>query len=203
MSVQDNLQKFTLILIVSPTNLSAVLNKVCRYAWEASIPVFYIHSNGFYSQFSVQLPQEFPIVDTHPDPVSTQDLRLLNPWPQLLQFMKAKTKDISSLNDHEHGHIPYLILLLYYLEEWKAEKNGKYPENYKEKSEFRSIVKSGERSDNSDGGEENFGEAVAAVLKSLNPPLISSGLRAVFEAEKCQSLTAKVSFQKYAHLRVS
>ncbi|MCJ1291116.1 hypothetical protein MMC34_002659 [Xylographa carneopallida] len=189
-STIDNIRKYTLILITAPTSLSTV-KKVASYAWDASIPLLYIHSNGFYSQFSLQLPPEFPIVDTHPDPVSTQDLRLLNPWPELLDFMHTKSNNIKELSDHEHGHIPYLLVLLYFLDEWKAQNNGRYPENYKEKSAFRSMVGDGARKDNAEGGEENFDEAIGAVLKSLNPPSISSGLREVFEAEHCQNPTSE------------
>ncbi|MCJ1391575.1 hypothetical protein MMC18_004439 [Xylographa bjoerkii] len=192
-SSKDNLKKYTLILIAAPTSLSTVLKRVASYAWDASIPLLYIHSNGFYSQISLQLPLDFPVVDTHPDPVSTQDLRLLNPWPELLDFMRTKTHNIKALSDHEHGHIPYLLILLYYLSEWKAQNDGKHPENYKEKSTFRSMVGNGARKDNPEGGEENFDEAVGAVLKSLNPPSISSGLRDVFEADHCQNPTSQSS----------
>ena len=181
-----------MILITAPTSLSSVLQAVASYVWDASIPLLYIHSNGFYSQFSLQLPLEFPIVDTHPDPVSTQDLRLLNPWPELLDFMHLKTHNMKELSDHEHGHIPYLLVLLHFLDEWKAQNEGRYPENYKEKSAFRSMVRNGARQDNHEGGEENFDEAVGAVLKSLNPPSISSGLREVFEADHCQNPTPQV-----------
>ena len=166
-----------------------MLKITAQYAWECSIPIFYVHSIGFYSQFSVQLPREFPISDTHPDPASTQDLRLLNPWPELMEFMHTKTGNIKQLNDHEHGHIPYLLLLLHYLERWKASHGGKTPENYSEKSAFREMVRNGARRDNTEGGEENYDEAVGAVLKSLNPPSISSGLREVFDAEHCQTPT--------------
>ncbi|MCJ1316264.1 hypothetical protein MMC15_001585 [Xylographa vitiligo] len=188
-SSNDNLSTYTLILITAPTSLSTVLRTAASYAWDASVPLLYIHSNGFYSQFSLQLPLEFPIVDTHPDPLSTQDLRLLNPWPELLDFMHAKTHNITELSDHEHGHIPYLLVLLHFLDEWKAQNDGRHPENYKEKSAFRAMVGNGARKNNPEGGEENFDEAIGAVLKSLNPPSISSGLREVFEADHCQTPT--------------
>jgi len=186
-----------LILVTSPSKILGGLKDVVIYARIHSIPLFYIHSNGFYSQFSVQLPEEFPIVDTHPDPASTQDLRLLKPWPELEAFVRVKTHDLEKMSDHDHGHVPYLILLLYYLEVWKASHDGKYPDSYAQKSEFRSMVRNGARTNNSEGGEENFDEAVGAVLKSLNPPSISSGLREVFEAQFCQNPTADVCFQPY------
>ena len=135
----------------------------------------------------MQLPAEFPIVDTHPDPASTQDLRLLNPWPELTEFVHQKTDDLETLSDHNHGHIPYLLLLFHYLDKWRAINDGKAPKSYKEKSAFRDMVREGARRNNAEGGEENFDEAVGAVLKSLNPFEIPSGLREVLEVSDCQS----------------
>lgn len=188
----ENWARFTLILLTGPLKDHRVLEMLSYYAGD-SIPLFYIHSVGFYSQFSVQLPTKFPIVDTHPDPVSTQDLRLLNPWPELLEFMKTKTANLDTLSDHEHGHIPYLLLLLHFLEEWKASHEGKPPASYQEKKAFKAMVEEGARRNNADGGEENFDEAAAAVLKSLNPPSLSSGVREVLESKDAEILSPEVS----------
>ena len=165
-----------------------MLERICQHADKLSIPLFYIHCQGFFSHFSVQLPAQFPIVDTHPDPASTQDLRLLNPWPELAELLDKKTSNLDSLSDHDHGHVPYLLILLYFLKVWKASHDGQNPANYSEKKEFKALVERGARTKNSEGGEENFEEAAAAVLKSLNPPSISSGLREVFDADDCQNL---------------
>ena len=144
---------------------------------------------GFYSHFSVHLPFAFPIVDTHPDPVTTADLRLLTSWPALSQFAEQKTKGLEEMAHHDHGHVPYVLLLLYYLEEWKKTHNGQVPQTYKEKTTFREMVTKGARTDSPEGVEENYDEAVAAVLKSLNPASASSAVRGVFEAGECKSLT--------------
>lgn len=95
-----------------------------------------------------------------------------------------------SMDDEEHGHIPYVLLLLHYLEEWKSTHDGRTPNNYKEKSEFRELVRSGGRTSGAAGYEENYEEAVGAVLKSLNSPrnAISSSVKAVFESNECQQL---------------
>ena len=113
--------------------------------------------------------------------------------------MHLKTKNLETLSDHEHGHVPYLLLLLHYLDQWKASHHGIPPENYREKTAFRDLVKDGARKDNSDGGEENFDEAVGAVLKSLNPPSISSGLREIFDSHYCKEPDTYVSI----HFNVS
>lgn len=101
-----------------------------------------------------------------------------------------KTEGLDTMDGHEHGHIPYLLLLLHFLEKWKESHAGHYPSTYVEKSAFRELVREGARKKNPEGGEENFDEAVAAVLKSLNQPSISRGLREVFEADECKSETS-------------
>lgn len=163
------------------------LDAVCQAARELGIPVIYTRSVGFYSAFSLQLPSEFPIVETHPDPDSTQDLRLLNPWPELAAA-GARLSNLDSLDDHQHGHVPYILLLLHYLEKWKSAHGGNVPSNYKEKTEFREMVRAGARTNNAEGGEENFDEAVGAVLKSINPFSLRSSIREIFEMGQCVNL---------------
>lgn len=169
----DCLAPYNLILLGGPASDAGW--QLCDIARSQSTPLIYLYSLGFFSTFSLQLPADFPIVDTHPDPESTQDLRLLAPWPELAAQVPF---EIEHLDHHDHGHIPYIILLLYYLERWKK-THGKYPDNYKEKSAFRDLVKGGIRSDTPEGGEENFDEAVAAVLKTITPPVIPSTVKEV------------------------
>ncbi|EEH48909.2 uncharacterized protein PADG_04988 [Paracoccidioides brasiliensis Pb18] len=183
------LQPYSLIIVSAPVSRST-LKSISAAARQHSIPLIYAHSVGFYSAFSLQLPAVFPIVETHPDPESVQDLRLTNPWPELAAVAAAKTADIDSLDDYEHGHMPYLLILLHFLEKWKKTHNGNPPTTYKEKSEFREMVRDGTRADNLEGGEENFDEAVAAVLKSINPWSLKSNVEEVFKMEQCNNLTA-------------
>jgi amyloid beta precursor protein binding protein 1 len=91
------------------------------------------------------------------------------------------TTDIEKLDAHIHGHIPYVLLLLHYLEEWKIGHDGKPPNSYAEKKEFGKMVKAGAQTNNPEGGEENYDEAEAAVLKNLNIPSLSGSVREVFE----------------------
>jgi NEDD8-activating enzyme E1 regulatory subunit len=160
---------------------------VCEYAQQYSIALIHVQSAGFYSCFSVQLPSTYPIIDTHPDPDSTQDLRLLSPWPELLAEAKA-LGDLDELEDHDHGHVPYILILLYYLEKWKEENEGRTPGTFKEKTQFRDMVKAGARTKHAEGGEENFDKAAGAVLKTIAPSSIKPGCRELFEMEQCDNL---------------
>lgn len=107
--------------------------------------------------------------------------------------MKEQTATIDSLDAHEHGHIPYLVLLLYYLEQWKKTHDGQSPKTYPEKTAFRKMVSEAARKDNPEGGEENYDEATAAVLKNITIPTLSSSVREVFEYSP-NELEAESSF---------
>ena len=169
------------LIIISGSPTTKQLRPICTFAQPKGAPVILLQSTGFYASFSIQLPYDFPIVDTHPDPDSTQDLRLLAPWPELEAEVP---EEMDSLSDHDHGHIPYILVLMYFLRRWKTEK-GRYPDTFKEKTAFRDLVRSGGRTSNPEGGEENFDEACAAVLKSISPPSVGAGCRAMFETSKC------------------
>ncbi|OOQ88554.1 putative ubiquitin-like activating enzyme (UlaA) [Penicillium brasilianum] len=183
----DFLPRHKLVIITGPTNRST-LGSLSQQAQRLGIPVLYVHSVGFYSTFSLQLDAEFPIVETHPDPETMQDLRLLNPWPELANAATA-VGDLTAMDDHKHGHVPYILLLLHFLEQWKQSHGGSAPSSYKEKTEFREFVRSNARTDNPEGGEENFDEAVAAVLKTISPFSLRSSTREIFEMEQCKQLT--------------
>lgn len=89
------------------------------------------------------------------------------------------------MKPEDHGHVPYIALLLHFLEEWKKSHDGEVPQSYKEKTEFRTTVSQAARTNTAEGGEENFDEAVAAVLKSLNPPQAGSAVKEIFTAPEC------------------
>lgn len=173
-----------------------VLSLVEEYSRTYKIPTIFINSAGFYSYFSIHMHGSFPIVDTHPDSTATTDLRLLSPWPELLSFAQEMTAEIDELDAHTHGHIPYIVLLLHYLEEWKKHHAGKAPETYSEKISFRKMVAEGARTNNPEGGEENYDEAVAAVLKTIAPPTLSSSVKEVFDYTP-----SEVSSSRYRLLR--
>jgi len=173
---------FTMVLYTHPITKED-LALVEQYGEHHKTPLFEVHSAGFYSYFRVRLPGAFPIVDTHPDETATTDLRLLSPWPELETFAKSMTSDIDKLNNHDHGHIPYVVILLHYLDQWRKTHDGTYPTTYKDKIAFRQMVSEGARRDNAEGGEENFDEAVAAVLKNVTQPSLPSSLKKVFDYE--------------------
>lgn len=55
------------------------------------------------------------VVETHPEDVV--DLRLDCPWPELQKL--ATTLNFAEMDGFEHGHVPYILILLKFLDEWK------------------------------------------------------------------------------------
>lgn len=184
-------QQYSLIIYTAPISKED-LKTIEAYGLKYMVPLFSIHSAGFYSYFQIKLPGAFPIVDTHPDTTTIPDLRLLAPWPELSKFASDMTADINQLDDHDYAHIPYLVLILHYLEEWKkTSKSNGPPISYSDKKEFTKFLAAGARN-NQDA--ENFDEATAAVLKLLQVPSLSGDVREAFEYENAPMVSILFAF---------
>lgn len=171
---------YTIIVFTQPISPDD-LRLLETYSRQNKTPLVEVHSAGFYAYFRVHLPGAFPIVDTHPDSTATTDLRLLTPWDELTALADELTADIDGLNNHEHGHLPYVVILLHYLKAWRDAHDGANPSTYAEKVAFRKMVADAARTNTPEGGEENFDEAVAAVLKTISPPSLPSSVKHVFD----------------------
>ncbi|KAI0173341.1 hypothetical protein GGR52DRAFT_580029 [Hypoxylon sp. FL1284] len=192
-SVLETSPTFTLIMythLIGRESLSIIES----YARQHRTPLVSIHSAGFYSYFRISLPGTFPIVDTHPEVDKTTDLRLLNPWPELVEFAQSMTKNIDELDELEHGHLPYVVILLHYLEEWRLSHNGQNPVKYEDKTAFSKFVRSKARTNNAEGGEENFEEAADAINKNIKAPELEAGVQELFSHQISDEIELQSSF---------
>jgi amyloid beta precursor protein binding protein 1 len=85
------------------------------------------------------------------------------------------------------------LLLLYHLREWKSSHDNTYPSTFADKTKFRELVRSAARINNPEGGEENYDEACAAVLKTITPPPVGGGCMEMFALDSCTNLSATSS----------
>ncbi|KAI0154866.1 hypothetical protein GGR57DRAFT_511825 [Xylariaceae sp. FL1272] len=191
--ILNDANHFTLIVYTNPIQ-EEDLATIKAYASERQTPIISIHSAGLYSYFRMELPGTFPIVDTHPEVEKTTDLRLLQPWPELSALASEMTKDIDVLDDHEHGHLPYVVILLRFLEMWRQSHDGHNPTTFKDKAEFGKFVLAGSRTNNAEGGEENFQEAVAAINKNIKLPELEAELEEVFNHQLISEAERHSSF---------
>lgn len=81
--------------------------------------------------------REHAVVESHPDNV-LEDLRLDSPFDSLLEFLKGQ--NFETMTKNEYMHTPYLVILFKYLEIWRSQHDGKIPQNYKEKREFKDMI---------------------------------------------------------------
>lgn len=178
---------YTIILYTLP-QAAETLEIIEEYGREHAIPLVAIRSVGFYGYFRITLPSVFPVVETHPDETATADLRLLSPWPELSQFAHEMTKDIDKLDNHLHGHLPLVVIILHYLDIWKQSHDNALPSSYSDKTAFRQVISAAMRTDNPEGSEENFEEAIAAVMKHVTIQSLPGSLREVFEYDNSRKV---------------
>jgi len=180
---------FTHIVIVSPFLTSDILKL------SPEIPTFLVYSVGFTCSLRIAAPT-CCIVDTHPDTLI--DLRLLNPWEELSALVADLSVGLDTaesdggMSNHKHGHVPYVVLLLKYLEEWRAMHGGTNPLSYKEKNDFKTMILDRMRTNVPGGSEENYEEAAAAVLKNVRKAELSLDTRKVLEDPRCINPTRDV-----------
>lgn len=176
---QHFVDSFDAVLVTDlhPTPLLAL----SKTLWAAQVPLFVVDSAGFYGSLRICAP-EHTIVETHPDAIV--DLRLDVPWPELASL--AGSMDMDTMNDNEHTHTPYILLLLHYLDSWKLNHNGSPPTTFDEKAQFKDMIRKGMR--NAD--EENFDEAISNVWRACGKTSVPSYIQSLFSQARSQILTA-------------
>jgi len=115
MNRPEYLKTFNLV-IASNLNESTV-KKLSEYLWVENVPFMILRSYGFIGYMRI-ISNEHKIIQAHPDNV-IPDLRLDKPFEELVHYCNGI--DLDSLKDTEHSHIPYLVILLKYLEIWKSQ----------------------------------------------------------------------------------
>jgi len=88
-----------------------------------------------------------------------------------------------------------MSILFRYLKHWKVDHNGNIPANYKEKREFKELLKTGilkkEKNPEIDEDEENFDEAAKAVNTVIHKTSIPDNTMKLLSDECASSLSSK------------
>ncbi|CAK4080337.1 unnamed protein product [Aphanomyces euteiches] len=158
----DYVKRFNMVIATQMTEPS--LSKLASYCHGNAIPLLILHSYGLIGYFRLQVP-DHSIVDSKPD-APWHDLRISQPFPELQKF--ADSFDLASLDSHAHGHVPYVVILIQSINEWKAAHGGQLPTGFALKEEFKALVQS--KSRGSFGHELNFTEAIDNAFKAYTLP---------------------------------
>ncbi|XP_015119855.1 NEDD8-activating enzyme E1 regulatory subunit [Diachasma alloeum] len=184
----DFFNSFTVVVATALPEKSLIL--LSKKLFDLNIPLIVCQSIGFIAYMRIQT-REHTIIETHPDN-ELPDLRLDKPFESLKQHMDAINMEEMDLKDH--SHTPYVIVLYKYLEKWMQER-GSPPNNYREKSQLREMIKQGIRRDE-DGiplDEENFEEAIRAVNTSIGTTTVPKSVLDILNDDRCVNLTAMSS----------
>ncbi|KAG0347216.1 NEDD8-activating enzyme E1 regulatory subunit [Podila humilis] len=182
------LSNFTLVVASAVTR--QVAENLANICWQTSleskmnISFVWVKTVGLIGAARIAVP-EHTIVETHPSNVA--DLRIDTPFPELESY--AKSFDFNTQDTMEFGHIPYVAILLKYMDGWKTEHDGKIPSSYAEKNQLKANIRAGMRSTD----DENFDEAINSVLRSCQATVVPSNIKELFQDPKCETLTAQSS----------
>ena len=73
-----------------------------------------------------------------------------------------KNYDLDSLDQTDHGQVPFVVILLKYLDDWKKQDSTiQLPLSFQQRKELESKIKAGKRTPD----EENFDEALANIWR--------------------------------------
>lgn len=146
------------------------LSTICNESGKILIAV---KNKGLVGIFSIQSPEHtgkkkeykkqrilvhififFVVIETHPD--NATDLRLASPFQQLMDYVD--TFNLDELDQTDHGQVPFVVVLLKYVNGWKKEDNSiQIPLSYQQKKELEKRILAGKRTPD----EENFDEAIS------------------------------------------
>ncbi|KAL3789860.1 hypothetical protein ACHAWO_011666 [Cyclotella atomus] len=147
------------ILVISADQPSPVLIPLSVACHDLSLPLVNVRSYGLLGYVRIQTPSPYHVVKDTKKTNKLVDLRLSSGAEGAFDGLKKVYDSIDKLesitDSKDHGHVPYIIILLQALAKWK-ENHDKAPATYDEKEEFRALVKS---MANDYNNEINFQEA--------------------------------------------
>lgn len=126
--------------------------------------------------------KEHTIIQSKPADKELDDLRVAAPFEELEKY--ALEFDMSQLGSLEHGHTPYVIILIKVIDAWKKDHDGKMPKTFAEKDEFKAKIKAMSRDYSK---EANFAEATENAYKAFSYEPVPFQIQEILDHEKASS----------------
>lgn len=171
-------------LIIAHNLEAAQLKKLAALLWHNSDPnppiLVVVNSAGFLGEFAIQY-HEHTIIETHSD--TAPSLRIDKAFPALLEY--ATSLDFASMDPTDHSHVPYVVILVRALENWKKAHDGKPPQTSEEKKAFKAAVLDMRLKYD----EENFEEAEAQAYRAWTTTKVPSEIAELFSDPMVANLT--------------
>lgn len=167
-------------LVIACQLTQGLAAKLCTICQELGVPLVLITSLGFVGKIRLYV-SEHCVCETKPDN-ELGDLRINDPFPELRRF--ADSIDIDKLDDAEHAHVPYVVILIRALDVFRSENDGKnLPSTREEKDRFKAIIARMQRNQQ----EANFSEALDNAYKAWVPYSIPEAMEQVLTLKTTNS----------------
>ncbi|KAL1560826.1 NEDD8-activating enzyme E1 regulatory subunit axr1 [Salvia divinorum] len=174
--------QFTLVVATQLVESSMVkLDRICR---ESNVLLIFACSYGLTGFVRISV-KEHTVIESKPDHF-LDDLRLNNPWPELRSY--AESIDLDTADPVAHKHIPYVIILIKMVEDWRITHNGQLPSTREEKKVFKDLIKAKKIASD----EDNYKEAMEASFKVFTPQGISPSLQQIID-DSCAEVNSNSS----------
>lgn len=121
-------------------------------------------------------------MQSKPADVEVDDLRLAVPFEELEKY--ALEFDMEPLDSLQHGHTPYVVILIKALDAWKKSHEGKLPKTFEEKDAFKATIKAMARDYSK---EANFSEAIDNAYKAFSYEPVPYQVQEILDDEKAGS----------------
>ncbi|KAE8258452.1 hypothetical protein A4X13_0g1688 [Tilletia indica] len=188
-STQNN---FSLIIAANqPASVVLPLAELCASAKDGlGIPLMLVRSSGMVGEIKLQV-KEHPVIETHPP--SLVDLRLTAPFAELEAY--ADSVNLQTTDTMELAHVPFVVLLLRKLKEWREAHGGALPVSADRKSFLASV--NALRQQAGDADQENIDEAVSSLTQHIWGPLgrpsVSSKIQSLLEDPRAAGIDKQSS----------
>ncbi|KAI0746401.1 hypothetical protein C8Q80DRAFT_1174962 [Daedaleopsis nitida] len=134
-------------------------------------PLISIRSAGFLADFHIQY-HEHCVSQSHSE--NAPSLRITRPFPALLDW--ARSLDLQNMDPTTHGHLPFVVILVRAVDDWRKTHDGNLPKTAAEKKEFKKTIMDMRIKPD----EENFEEAEAQAWRVWSEPAVPSDIQALF-----------------------
>lgn len=169
-------------VVIAADQPPSVVDSLAEFCAKNRIVFSSLRTVGYVGMFRLQAG-EHTVVESKPESL-VEDLRLLEPWPELAQHVDKII--LESLSIEEASHVPWLVLLMKAVAKWKAAHGGKAPGS-DDRAEFKKLLMSTVPSAD---GSDNYDEAVARIFRAWAPSRVPSEVSALFKDSCAVNITA-------------
>ena len=179
--------KFSLVIATQLDEVSLqLLSQICA---KYSVPLIVARTYGLIGHLRI-FSTEHRVLELKLDPQPAPNLRIFNPFPSLQKL--AKDVNFGKLDQYEFQHVPFVLILVKLLEEWRESHDGKAPSTRSEKEEFKAKIKQLSR-EPEEGMEQNLIEAINNSFTAFSAHRVPEEVNDILNDKKCSEITSDSS----------